>query len=88
MIRSANQCAGKLPYTNRETANKSALSLNKHGGKRMTTYKCPACGSFHIGHNGKGNKLNPKTDMKRRKIIYVHEPGVHKVENRFKEDLQ
>ena len=79
MIRKHNQCNSKRPFETKEDASKAAKHLNQLGGKRVTVYKCPDCLCYHTGHNSKGNKLNHKEDMKRRKITHIHEPGVHRL---------
>jgi len=68
-----------------ELANISATHLNRQGGRRLNSYKCSACGFYHIGHNCKGKKLKPYTNEKKKPIDHDHEPGIHKIKNDFDE---
>lgn len=80
MIRLDNQCQGKHPYPDKESANITATHLNRLGGRRLNSYKCGVCGKFHIGHNSKGRKLQPHDKHKNKQIDYVYEPGLHIVD--------
>ena len=40
--------APKVQHRNRQQAEGAAAVSSKHTGKRMSTYKCPLCGFWHI----------------------------------------
>lgn len=53
------QCDGKLPFKNREDADKALKRIHKKGmhhhshsqkGRKIQVYLCPCCGFFHHGH--------------------------------------
>lgn len=37
----------------KQEAKKHMKKMEGRGAGRLTTYKCPECGSWHIGHRGK-----------------------------------
>lgn len=79
-----NSCQGKIKYTSKSEANKSAASMNKLGGSRVRSYDCKICGSVHTGHESKGKMCKPS--KKQQKIDYVHVSKTHKVVNKFLKD--
>jgi muramoyltetrapeptide carboxypeptidase LdcA involved in peptidoglycan recycling len=78
MIRTDNQCLGKVRYDTKEQAGKAAVSMNKMKGRRLVAYDCPVCHGAHIGHESKGKKLYPNNKSKT--ITYNHPPGIHLVD--------
>lgn len=81
MIKKDNQCLGKIKYDTLEKASASSASMNKTGKKKLCAYKCSTCEKFHTGHNSRGSKLDK--NHKKRKVVVDHEPGIHKVKNKF-----
>jgi len=79
MFRSQNRCNGKTAYPSKEKANEAAKSLTKSGGGRVRSYKCPDCGSIHVGHEAKGKKMNPHKQIKNETIHHNHVSCVHRV---------
>lgn len=45
----------KIAYSSKESAQKSALKMEKKTGKHFSVYKCIFCDGYHIGKN-KDNK--------------------------------
>lgn len=86
MIKKDNSCQGKIAYASKELANITAAHLNSLGGRRLSSYKCPTCSVFHIGHNAKGKGMQPhdKQNKKKNKITdFDHEPTIHVGNKRF-----
>ncbi len=83
MIKKDNSCLGKTAYSTLEKASEAAKSMNQktRNGKRVEAYKCSLCSLHHFGHNSRGKTLDPK--HKKRRVIVDHEPGIHKVKNKF-----
>lgn len=46
-------CFGKVRYTERRWAKKSARMVRKRGGDLLSVYRCTACGLWHLGHKPK-----------------------------------
>lgn len=76
-----NSCQGKIRYTSKAEANRSAASMNRLGGSRVRSYKCKLCNFIHTGHESKGKMCKPS--KKQQRIDYVHESKTHKVVNKF-----
>ncbi len=45
----AYQCWRKRPYSTKKDAKGAARSIEQRAG-RLHVYRCPHCGSWHIGH--------------------------------------
>lgn len=51
------QCTGKQPFPNRHVAQQVAHKTSQRHEQAMGAYKCPHCGSWHVGHpSGKGRR--------------------------------
>ena len=61
MISKATACLGKLPHDSKADAAKHARNIERRGGGRMETYRCPYCGFFHVC----GAKRNQETQRVR-----------------------
>ena len=65
-------CAGKECFANYALAERIAkLSANRHAGHKMRAYRCPECGSFHVG-----TLLGRPADKRKSRFYTLEEEGV------------
>lgn len=48
--RLATVCARKSPYSSMHAARLRAADVRARTGEKVSPYRCPSCGKFHIGH--------------------------------------
>lgn len=57
------QCEGKQPFASWSLANEGrrrmAGRFRGRRARRMSVYRCPHCGAFHVGHDLKRRRLLP-----------------------------
>lgn len=81
MSREDNQCQGKVQYNTFEDGHAATASLNKRGKNKYQTYKCSACGFYHVGHRQTIYKYKSSKNAGHKK--YDHESKTHTANTRF-----
>ncbi|TWT58962.1 hypothetical protein KOR42_23490 [Thalassoglobus neptunius] len=54
VVKTADYCRldGKLKLS-KKAAKRQKRHMESLGDNRLNTYRCPHCGSWHVGHNGR-----------------------------------
>lgn len=68
MSRRRRQCDGKRKYASREVAEQVIHTMRGGRKRRLNTYQCHFCGSWHIGHSPRHRKVKKHGSNKRKPL--------------------